>query len=237
MNRLRVFLLVLFAVVSATATGRILLVAVGINDYVNQRPLHLCVHDAEVMNWLYKDHQGATTSLILNANATSENIVRTMEELFGSATENDQIVFYFSGHGTRSGLCCYDGVLSFKRVRNIMAESRAGQRMIFADTCFSGKMRKSKSESTSSLSDFDFMLFLASRGNETSREKKGMKNGIFTAYLQRGLRGGADYNKDRTITAKELFTFVSNGVKEMSEDKQHPVMWGKFDDNMVIMKW
>ena len=64
-----------------------------------------------------------------------------------------------------------------------------------------------------------------------------MSNGFFTAYLERGLRGAADANKDRDITAKELFVYVSNGVQKLSKGKQHPVMWGKFDDNMSILRW
>ena len=56
-------------------------------------------------------------------------------------------------------------------------------------------------------------------------------------YLQKGLRGNADANRDRTITAKELFDFVSEGVIKISNGKQHPVMWGKFPDNMPVMVW
>ena len=64
-----------------------------------------------------------------------------------------------------------------------------------------------------------------------------MRNSLFTAYLERGLRGGADANLDRTITARELFTFVSEGVQQKSKQKQHPVMWGRFPDEMPLMTW
>ena len=81
------------------------------------------------------------------------------------------------------------------------------------------------------------MLFLSSRSNESSLEIPSMKNGFFTTYLQRGLRGNADANRDRTITAKELFDFVSTNVIKISKEKQHPVMWGKFSDDMPVMVW
>ena len=64
-----------------------------------------------------------------------------------------------------------------------------------------------------------------------------MMNGVFTTFLLRGLRGGADVDLNRKITAKELFHFVNKGVRERSKEKQHPVMWGKFDDNYVLMDW
>ena len=71
---------------------------------------------------------------------------------------------------------------------------------------------------------------------ETPRQT-GFKNSLFTVFLERGLRGGADTNKDRVITAKEIYNFVHQGVVEASGNRQHPVMWGKFDGNMVVMKW
>lgn len=81
------------------------------------------------------------------------------------------------------------------------------------------------------------MLLLSSRNNENSIERSDMKNGYFTEFLKKGLRGNADVNRDRIITAKELFDFVNKGVAEISQDKQHPVMWGNFDHNMPVMKW
>jgi hypothetical protein len=80
------------------------------------------------------------------------------------------------------------------------------------------------------------MLFLSSRTNETSMETK-FQNSMFTIFLERGLRGGADINKDRHITARELYDFVHKGVIEASGNKQHPVMWGKFDNDMTVIKW
>ena len=80
------------------------------------------------------------------------------------------------------------------------------------------------------------MLFLSSRTNEVSRESR-YKNSLFTIFLERGLRGGADTNRDRYITARELYDFVHKGVIEASGNKQHPVMWGKFDNNMTVINW
>jgi hypothetical protein len=51
------------------------------------------------------------------------------------------------------------------------------------------------------------------------------------------LKGGADENLDKLITAKEIFTFVSTDVKKRTKEKQHPVMWGNFDDNFVRIDW
>ena len=99
-----------------------------------------------------------------------------------------------------------------------------------------GRPQHSQS-SVNSAKKAQVMLFLSSRSDEVSREIPSMQNGFFTTYLQKGLRGNADANRDRTITAKELFDFVSEGVIKISNGKQHPVMWGKFPDNMPVMVW
>ena len=98
----------------------------------------------------------------------------------------------------------------------------------------------SKSSSTKAREDLSqsVMLFLSSRDDETSKEGTiFMNNGVFTACLLSGLKGGADQNRDRVITAWELFKAVSEGVRKMTYDEQHPVMWGKFDKNMPVMVW
>ena len=63
------------------------------------------------------------------------------------------------------------------------------------------------------------------------------KNADFTQYLIKGLKGAADTDSDRIITAKEIFTYVSAKVSEQTRKKQNPVMWGKFNDNMHILNW
>lgn len=64
-----------------------------------------------------------------------------------------------------------------------------------------------------------------------------MKNGFFTEYLVKGLKGNADSNRDRKITTKELFDFVNSRVAIQSNGLQHPVMWGNFNDSTIIIEW
>lgn len=111
---------------------------------------------------------------------------------------------------------------------------------MFVDACRSGGMRVDETAAQGAITSAkkaNVMLFLSSRNNENSIERRDMKNGFFTTYLHKGLKGNADFNRNRIITAKELFDFVHNGVSQISGGKQHPVMWGNFNDNMMIMKW
>ena len=224
---------------TVSADAKTYLVAVGVSDYPgNNKDLRLPAHDAATVQYIYSKNSNAESVLLTNSNATKSAVLSKLRSTFAKASENDIIVFFFSGHGSKGAFCAYDAQIPYSEIRQAMASSKAKNKMIFADACFSGKMRQGrKNTAEQSFNNYNIMLFLSSRGNETSIERRDMKNGFFTSCLQKGLRGGADANKDRTITARELFNYVSTNVKTLSSDKQHPVMWGKFSDNMTVMKW
>lgn len=250
-----VFILVLICFSAATLVGcasdsKTYLVSVGVADYENIQDLRLSEKDAESVVQLF-ENRGAITTLLIGEKATKANILRQLKEQFLHVNSQDLVVFYFSGHGYPGGFCPYDmnqqlaSGLSYEEIKAVFKDCKARNKVVFADACYAGKFRQnSKSSSTASSAvqadspaGTNVLLFLSSRSGETSIEYPYMKNGLFTASLMRALRGGADIDHDRLITAKELFSFVSQNVKEKSRDKQHPVMWGKFDDNMVVMDW
>lgn len=226
---------------SMSASAKVYLVSAGIADYPGTgSDLSLPAKDAQTIAWLYTKNTSVDYSLLLNEQATKQRIVAAMRKVYRKAAVNDIVVFFYSGHGYAGGFCAYDGNLSYDEVRKAMSTSKCRNKMIFADACYSGDIRTDGRQSQSAVSaakKANVMLFLSSRSNETSAERPSMKNGFFTTYLQKGLRGGADKNRDRVITAKELFNYVHAGVIELSNGRQHPVMWGKFADNMPVMKW
>ena len=60
--------------------------------------------------------------------------------------------------------------------------------------------------------------------NETSRESErwGGGHGVFTWALLEGLRGDADANADKIVTANEIFDFVRLKVRAETKQKQNP---------------
>lgn len=223
------------------AQAKIYLVAVGISDYPGtMNDLKLPANDAKTIAWLYSQNSRVKYSLLLNSDATKDRIVKAMSKVYSEATANDIVVFFFSGHGYPGGFVAHDAKLDYQVIRKAMASTNCKNKMIFADACFAGKIRTNGRDNQSSVASAkkaNVMLFLSSRSNEVSIERRDMKNGFFTTYLVQGLRGGADANRDRTITAKELFDYVHSGVIKLSRNTQHPVMWGKFSNNMPVMKW
>lgn len=229
------FFLVFFSI--ALESKDFYLLSVGIADYPGTRnDLNLPANDAKAIASLYKTCNKAHTVLLINENATKENIIVEAKSLFQKAGKQDVIIFFFSGHGSTGCFCAYDGNLKYSELRSIFASCKATSKIIFADACLSGGMRQGGHTGRHNFGS-DVMLFLSSRDDEYSMERKDMKNGFFTACLVRCLKGGADGNKDKIITAKELYIGVSKGVIKLSNDKQHPVMWGNFDDNMPIINW
>lgn len=229
---------------TSVAAGHIYLVAVGISDYPgNDHDLNLPAIDAKTMVDLYRTNSMATTAMLTNKDATVTNIVKKMQSVFSQAKEDDIVVFYFSGHGSPGCFCAYDNNLSYKAIKKAFASCKSKNKMIFADACFSGGLRQPNKKTTnaSAAAGLNVLLFLSCKDGETSLELPGMKNGLFTAHLERCLRGGADVNKDRVITAKELFAPVHDNVVKTAakhnNHQQHPVMWGKFNDNMPVMVW
>lgn len=235
---------VVLLTVCLCVSARTYLVSVGIADYSNFpqkiNNLRLPPQDARTIVDLYSRNTSVDYSILLNEKATKDRIVRTIKKVFNQASENDIIVLFFSGHGYPGGLCACDGNLGYDEVRRAMAESKSKNKMMFVDACRSGGMRVDESGAQGAITaakNANVMLFLSSRNNENSIERRDMTNGFFTTYLQKGLRGNADLNRDRVITAKELFDFVHTNVSRISGGEQHPVMWGNFNDNMAVMKW
>lgn len=241
MKRLHQLLLmaVLLSCCTVLHARKIYLVAVGVSDYPGMiNDLNLPADDARSICRLYKTNSRAEVVLLTDRRATHTEVLAKSRNLFGKAKQEDIVVFFFSGHGMPGGFCAYDGTLTYQEIRRLFSSCKANSKMIFADACFAGGLRdNNKSADTNPDPGSNVMLFLSSRGNETSIESPSMRNGFFTAALVGGLKGGADTNRDRIITARELFVAASQKVKDLSKDRQHPVMWGSFDDNMPVMVW
>lgn len=243
----RIFIIFFFALISIlTASAKnIYMVSVGICDYKFINGLRNTENDARNMAELYRTHTQNVT-LLLGAAATHDAILRTITKAFSQAGEDDTVVLFFSGHGGKGGLCAYDTkseqtMVTYAELQQAIHRCKARNKQLFIDACYSGGLRKSgektSKESTMLAKTEGIMLFLSSRTGEKSIENPWASNGFFTQYLIRGIKGAADTDGDRIVTAKEIFKFVSSNVSQRTKKRQNPVMWGRFDDNMHIMNW
>ena len=229
-------LIVLLLICCLQLQAKVYLVSVGIADYPGkENDLRISDNDAKTIAKVFQATKDASVNVLVNEAATQSALLSTMHTTFEDADYNDAVILYFSGHGTPGALVCHDGLLTYQHIFKMLKGCKATRKIIIADACYAGKMRTTRQQSDSYNSQ-NVMLFLSSRTNEPSQETQ-YKNSLFTIFLERGLRGGADKDKNRQITARELFDFVHKGVIEASGNKQHPVMWGKFDNDMTVIKW
>lgn len=238
----RALTLIVAIAAALTLQAKTYVVAVGISNYEQINDLRLPENDAKTIAAIFKTHTRNVIT-ITGRYATKANITKALRDQFARAGRGDKVIFFFSGHGYDEGFCPYDmqrngrGGLTYSEIAALFRNCKASSKIILADACHSGGLRKTSQRPANPKPGNDVMLFLSCRTRENSIEHPSMSNGFFTTYLEQGLRGSADANRDRNITARELFNYVSRGVKTISRDKQHPVMWGKFKDSMSILRW
>lgn len=121
------------------------------------------------------------------------------------------------------------GVIMSNRLRN------ARRVFLFADACRAGKLGQSQGSVNRYIEDVsrqrgEVMGLLASRPNEFSREgaQFGGGHGVFTYYLLKGLMGEADADKDNTVTAAEIVSYLQTNVEDATERQQHIRDFGDF---------
>lgn len=241
---MRTTVLLLMAVLfCSTATARkTYLVCVGINVNRDKKdPLPCSRDDARAIAHFYHDYNNSDVFMLLDANATRSHILSVLKKQFAKSTAADEIIFAYSGHGFDGGLSTYnnDEILFCSEVQNIMKQSTARRKMMFIMACHAGSFTKKYGTTTDTRRSYDkksnILLFLSSRADEKSWEMNTMNNSYFYHYLLQGLEGEADHNGDMKVTARELFNFVAPRVTLISAGKQHPVMWGRFADDMVLV--
>lgn len=239
MKRIALFILFGLFCFAGQLEAKVYLVAVGISDYPGTaNDLRHPTDDVRLVVNTYKSQSSDIVYVQLYDNkATTGNILASVQKVFSQASADDIVVLFISGHGYEGGFVAFDGFLAWSRIREALAKSRSRHKMIFADTCFSGTFRSDNATRASSQkNNTNVMLFLSSRSSETSAESGSLKQGVFSAFLCSGLKGRADVNHDKTITARELYNYVHTGVIRKTAAKQHPVMWGNFSNNMPVIR-
>ncbi|MCB0526429.1 MAG: caspase family protein [Saprospiraceae bacterium] len=233
-------------------------VVVGVGKYTAMPSLRFTDDDAFRFYSHLKSPEGGALpdsqiEILVDESATRENILRTMRKYFLRADENDVVMLYFSGHGLEGCFLPvdYDGYnnkLRHEEIRQIFKESKAKHKICIADACHSGTLDYSgaltaKGPAPVSLdhyyqafedSDGGIALLMSSKAEELSLEDHGLRQGVFTYYILRGMKGAADTNGDYIVTVRELYSYVYAKVREYTAGVQTPVLTGNYDENMPV---
>ena len=242
------------AAIREKAGFKVYAVVVGIASYNHMPALRYTKDDAYEMGMFLKSPAGGALPddqirLLIDEQATKGNIIRTMKEVFGKAGPNDLVMLYFSGHGLKGSFLPinYDGFnnkLPHDEINKIMAESNAKFKLCIADACHSGSLFAARSASelatletyyeTLGQAEAGTALLMSSKSDETSLESSGLRQGVFSHYLIRGLKGEADSNTNSIVSIQELFNFINKGVREYTGNRQTPIIKGDYDPSMTV---
>ncbi|MCC7245571.1 MAG: caspase family protein [Saprospiraceae bacterium] len=234
--------------------SKIWAVVVGVAAYDHMPVLRYTDDDAYRFYAFLKSLEGGALPddqlrILIDEEATRENILGNLDEVFGMAGPNDLVLFYFSGHGLNGSFLPidFDGFnnkIAHEEIAAAFNKTKARFRLCLADACHSGSliaMRSGEPEpvlsqyyQTLAKSVSGTALLMSSKAEETSLESSGLRQGVFSHFLIRGLKGEADANKDRVVTIMELFQFVSKSVREYTGNRQSPVIKGTYDPQMPV---
>ncbi|MCB0662255.1 MAG: caspase family protein, partial [Saprospiraceae bacterium] len=238
---------------SKLAGFKVWAVVVGVADYDHMPSLRYTDDDAYRMYAHLKSPEGGALSddqvkILINEEATKENIENTMTDVFSRAGTDDLIILYFSGHGLKGSFLPidYDGYnnkLPHEDINAILEASPAKYKLCIADACHSGSLMAMKGEVDGAIESFyktlaqakaGTALLMSSKSNETSLESSGLRNGVFSHFLIRGLKGEADFNGDKVVNIQELYDFVYNNVRSYTGNRQSPIIRGDYDKIMPV---
>lgn len=231
-------------------------VIIGIAAYNHMPTLRYTDDDAYRMYAFLKSPEGGALAdeqirILIDEDATHDKILGAMQDVLGRAGENDLVMIYFSGHGLPGAFLPidFDGFnnkLLHKDINKLMESSSAKYKLCIADACHSGSLlalaEKSGTVSNVLASYYKALaqaepgtaLIMSSKSEETSLESSGLRQGVFTHFLIRGLKGEADKNSNKIVTVQELFEFVDENVRTYTQNRQSPMIQGEYDEGMPV---
>ncbi len=186
---------------------------------------------------------------LINEQATLDNLKAEIQELRRNLSPSDQLLIYFSTHGTLAPgtqeqwekvLVLYntqqnlDFALRHNELYELLQPIAARKKLVIFASCHSGvgkskwpshierllAARKGQSPEFEDVSE-SLMVFSAAAKNETAQEDDSLKGDIYTHFFIEGLKLG-DRNQDGAITAIEAHDFAKSKTFQFSGGKQRP---------------
>lgn len=236
------------------SSSKVWAVVTGVAAYDHMPVLRYTDDDAYRFYAFLKSLEGGALSddqvrILIDEEATRENIINTLNEVFERAGPNDLVIFYFSGHGLNGSFLPidfdgYNNKIAHEEIAAAFSQSKAKYKLCLADACHSGSlfaMRSGEVEpvlvqyySSLSKSVSGTALIMSSKADETSLESAGLRQGVFSHFLIRGLKGEADKDGNKIVSVEELYNFVYINVRDYTGGRQSPVIKGTYDPVMPV---
>lgn len=231
------------------------LFAVGVSDYTSKdlAPLSYASKDAEdfintIKNSNIDLYSEVSNTLLVNKNATRNNVLRDLKKLVSNVEQGDVVMLYFSGHGIKDGedtfYMTFDSsvedsftAVNFSeirtRIRNLTEDMKCHV-VLFMDACHSGAMYGMKGSTQEiSMKIPGLVGFYSSTSGQQSAELDKLKNGAFTHAILNAIKGGAK-NANGEITINNIEAYVKKTVKEQTNNRQDPIIENMIGDAILF---
>jgi len=237
---------------------------VGIEEYRDRRLNLRCARaDAQIIYDLMVDPDCGmfppdNVRLLVDGEATRQNIWRALAALHRSAGEDDTVWIYYAGHAAPEDKSVYwvthdsdvDDLygtgLSNDQIAGVLNDIRVRRLVVILDCCHAAATSIQKNptralptaeEVFASYQGEGRVTLSSSDGKEKSVELSDVGHGAFTYFLHKGLRGEADTDGDGVVTADELWTYLHRKVAEASRkvgNPQTPMLLGKMSHEFPL---
>jgi WD40 repeat protein len=218
---------------------------VGVSQYENPSlKLNYAAKDAQDLAAVLQNMQGhyfktVETKLLLNADATEDNIETALSDLASASSPDDYTLVFMAGHGaTRQNRFLFlpetadlaENRLAATSLRgSVIAENLSamqGKVLFFIDACYSARgLGLDMSGFINSVTGEEnaVMMYASSAGNEVSFESPTWKNGAFTRALIDILTNPASYDETGALMSDELAVSLRKQVRKLTSGRQTPV--------------
>lgn len=230
---------------------------IGISDYQNIRSLNYAHRDAEEFakflqdNPFWKVNEG-NIFLFTNENARQGDILMGLQWLMETTTADQEVIFYFSGHGDveniegedQGFLLAYDapknnypmgGTIAVSMLDSAFTEliKRNVKINIIVDACKSGQLAggmtgTGHTNETLAAKWTSQTRILSAQPNQLSLEdeKWGNGRGVFSYFLIRGMSGYANADSDELIRLNEIENYLGENLAKQTLGAQQPIVDG-----------
>lgn len=241
---------------ASNVESKVYAVIIGVASYAHMQSLKYTDDDAYRMYGFLKSPEGGALpdeqiTLLVDGQATKKDVMASLKTTFANAGENDMVMVYYSGHGLKDAILPidYDGSdnkIYFKEIYKIIEGSKAKQKLCIIDACHSGGMlaMKGVNEKMPTTAQIYYenlngkkggtAIVTSSKTEEVSIESAGLRQGIFSHFWIKALKGMADDNQNKVVTISEAFNYVQTNVKEYTSNYQTPQLDGSFDAELPL---
>ena len=201
--------------------------------------------------------------LLINDRATKTAILNNLSKIVARTTENDRILFYFAGHGfSVNGVNMLAPVdasmdslettcISVREILQHIQRSNSRRNILFLDSCHSGfqqleNVRDGDGAFNSENLEYEFRDveyctgFASCMANQKSYSDSNIKNGVWSHFLIKALRGNGDESlyTNGYLMSDKLQTYLRTNtmeyVKRHLRKDQTPIEFGNKMDKFIV---